>query len=105
MQSFCKVLWRLDIPPRMKSSASRVCSYPLPSKYALARNIQDADAKCKLCGELQESEIRALFECPPPHCQNSYAEVFLTYKPRWVLDAILMILVENGDNLGEFIPA
>ncbi|KAJ8439210.1 hypothetical protein Cgig2_003423 [Carnegiea gigantea] len=61
--SFWKSLWLMDIPPRMKMFAWRACSNALPANAALASMVHSVDARCGLCGHLQESAVYAPLEC------------------------------------------
>ncbi|KAJ8450461.1 hypothetical protein Cgig2_002146 [Carnegiea gigantea] len=53
----------MDIPPRMKMFAWRASSNALPANAALANRVHSVDARCRLCGHLQESAVHALLEC------------------------------------------
>ncbi|KAJ8439672.1 hypothetical protein Cgig2_017945 [Carnegiea gigantea] len=77
-----------------------------PSNYALVKRIQDVDARCALCGELQESETHPLLFCPHANkiwATFPFANVFSTYHLCSIVDAVLMIQKCNNVQLRKFI--
>ncbi|KAJ8450950.1 hypothetical protein Cgig2_032575 [Carnegiea gigantea] len=61
---FWKALWELDILPRVKIFAWRVCRDVLPTRCNLARRMAAVGMNCAIYGAMEESDIHILLECP-----------------------------------------
>ena len=59
-----KNIWRLNIPPRIRVFAWRMCQGALPTKENLAKCIPSHHMRCAICGDLCESEPHILLYCP-----------------------------------------
>ncbi|KAJ8424700.1 hypothetical protein Cgig2_018507 [Carnegiea gigantea] len=63
----CSKLWRsvwsLEIPPRIKLFAWRICRGVLPCGGNIAKRLTLSDMRCSICGFVEESDIHALLEC------------------------------------------
>ena len=83
MQRFWKDVLGPHIPPTMKMFAWQACSDSLPSKAALAKKVQEVDARCDSCGVLQEPAmhasgrwlLRATTTSLSPDCRKTLAQI------------------------------
>ena len=62
--SFWKVIWGLDVPPRIRLFCWKVGVGALPTRGNISRRLSNFDMKCAFCGHLEDSDTHALFECP-----------------------------------------
>jgi len=59
-----KVLWKCDVPPRIRLFGWRVCAGILPTSANIARRVLGSSMSCSVCGHAEESDVHAIFECP-----------------------------------------
>lgn len=59
-----KLLWSMNIPPRIKRFGWRLCRGILPTSVGLSRRVTNLSMRCSICGHPEEDDIHALFECP-----------------------------------------
>ena len=62
-KSIWKVIWALDVPPRIQLFEWRVRVQVLAIRSNIARRIPNFDMKCEICGHLEDSDSHTLFEC------------------------------------------
>jgi ribonuclease HI len=58
-----KKLWRLDVPPKVRTFWWRVINEFVPCRQILHRRHMEELPQCKTCGAAQESVMHAFFEC------------------------------------------
>jgi ribonuclease HI len=58
-----KILWKLAVPPKVKSFWWRVINEYVPCRQILKKRHMELIAFCKTCGADEESIFHALFEC------------------------------------------
>jgi len=63
-KSFWRLIWRLDVPPRIKLFGWKVGTQALATKMNLASRIPAFDMRCEICGAVEESDVHVLFLCP-----------------------------------------
>ena len=61
---FWRALWELEVPPRVKIFAWRVCRGVLPMRCNLARRMAAVGMSCAIGGAMEESDVHILLECP-----------------------------------------
>ena len=59
-----RLIWALDVPPRIKIFAWKVGVQALATKTNLATRIPTVDMRCDICGAVEESNVHILFLCP-----------------------------------------
>lgn len=62
--SVWKLLWKLDVPPKIRVFWWRVLHNSLPSKPELTRRHISKESYCEMCGEPDESLFHVFFDCP-----------------------------------------
>ncbi|XP_074346294.1 uncharacterized protein LOC141685071 [Apium graveolens] len=60
---FCRSLWNLKIPPKVKNFLWRVCSGYLPTKIALKMKHVPVSVICPLCNRYEETTLHCLVKC------------------------------------------
>ena len=58
------MVWRLDIPPRIKLFGWRLCKDILPTGFNIAKRISSFNMTCSICNHPEETDVHALLECP-----------------------------------------
>lgn len=58
-----KTIWSLDIPPRVRMFAWRLCHRALPTGDNIAKRISGIDTKCAICGHILEMDVHVLLWC------------------------------------------
>ena len=58
-----KLVWKLDVPPKVKVFWWRVLHDYLPARKELHRRHIEPTAHCETCGAVEESARHVLFEC------------------------------------------
>lgn len=59
-----KKIWRIHIPPKVRSFIWRMCSCALPTCVGLHKRIASIGELCPRCGREEETEVHALLRCP-----------------------------------------
>ena len=59
-----KVIWQLQVPPKVKNFIWQACCNALPTKQALMRRKIVADPICERCKLDVEETEHALWSCP-----------------------------------------
>jgi hypothetical protein len=68
---YWKVLWKLEVPPKIRCFWWRVLNEYVPCRQILKRRYMDEIAFCKTCGAEEESIFHAFFECTWAHFLNA----------------------------------
>jgi len=63
-KSFWRLIWKLDVPPRIKVFAWKVGAQALATKMNLAIRVPAVDMRCDICGAVEELDVHVLFLCP-----------------------------------------
>ncbi|KAK2647194.1 hypothetical protein Ddye_022389 [Dipteronia dyeriana] len=61
--SWWKVLWRIDVPHKIKAFHWRACHYWLPTRASLAKRGDHVDVTCASCSKYPETTIHAFGGC------------------------------------------
>ena len=64
LEKHWQALWEMDVPPRIRLFAWRVCVGALPSAYRLGSRIPSFSMCCSMCGASMETDVHALVDCP-----------------------------------------
>lgn len=59
-----KLLWALNLPPRVKSFGWKMFVGALATCSNIAKRIKDYNMNCSICGALEDSVTHALLKCP-----------------------------------------
>ena len=59
-----KKVWKLNVPPKVRSLLWRACSNILPTKDNLQRRKVRVDDRCEFCTQHIETTCHVLWECP-----------------------------------------
>ena len=59
-----KMIWAMNVPPKVKSFMWRACSNILPTRENLRRRKVQVDPRCELCCQHAETCAHLLWECP-----------------------------------------
>ncbi|KAJ8423004.1 hypothetical protein Cgig2_008689 [Carnegiea gigantea] len=59
-----KLLWSLDVLPRIKMFGWKMLIIALATQSSLARCLKDFNMACHICGALEDNTTHALLECP-----------------------------------------
>ena len=59
-----KMIWAMNVPPKVKSFMWRACSNILPTRENLRRRKVQVDERCELCCQQLETCAHLLWECP-----------------------------------------
>jgi len=62
--TFWKVLWKLNVPPKVRVFWWRVLHNSLPSKSELKRRHVARESHCEVCGSRDETLLHVFFDCP-----------------------------------------
>uniref|UniRef100_A0A7N2MF44 Reverse transcriptase zinc-binding domain-containing protein n=1 Tax=Quercus lobata TaxID=97700 RepID=A0A7N2MF44_QUELO len=57
-------MWKLDVPPKVRTFLWRACSEILPTRANLARKRLPIDPRCDICRHEEETVCHVLWECP-----------------------------------------
>lgn len=58
------VVWKMNVPPKIRVFWWRVLHNFLPSKLELKRRHIAPESYCELCGDPEENLYRVIFQCP-----------------------------------------
>jgi len=59
-----KIVWALNVPPRIRLFRWKVGVGALATKVNIARTISNFGMSCDICGNLEDSDTHPLFDCP-----------------------------------------
>ena len=59
-----KMIWAMNVPPKVKSFLWRACSNILPTRENLRRRKVQVDERCELCRQQPKTRAYLLWECP-----------------------------------------
>jgi len=62
--TFWKVLWRMNVPPKVRVFWWRVLHNSLPSKAELKRRHVARESHCEMCESRDDSLFHVFFDCP-----------------------------------------
>uniref|UniRef100_A0A7N2LT45 Reverse transcriptase zinc-binding domain-containing protein n=1 Tax=Quercus lobata TaxID=97700 RepID=A0A7N2LT45_QUELO len=62
--SVWRKIWRLNVPPKVRTLLWRACSNILPTRENLQRRKVQIDPKCEICLQHPETTCHVLWECP-----------------------------------------
>ena len=63
-QSCWRLIWKLEVPPRIKLFGWKVGVQALATKMNLTIRILAVDMRCDICGAVEESDVYVHFLCP-----------------------------------------
>ena len=102
-----KLIWQLNIPPRIRVFAWRMCQGALPTKENLAKRIPSQLMNCAICGDLCESEPHILLYCPLAQAvwsTSGFVQTLWQTRFSTMSDCILVARKELSlDELGMFV--
>ena len=102
-----KIIWKLDVPPRIKLFGWKVAVNALATRVNLSRRISSIGMRCEICGAIKESDIHALFLCPleaEVWVGNGFEEMLRDGNVISPMDALLKASQRlTLDRLGEYV--
>ncbi|KAJ8427152.1 hypothetical protein Cgig2_017243 [Carnegiea gigantea] len=103
-----KMLWALDVPPRIRLFGWRMCLAALPSRLNIAKRVPSFGMSCATCAAAEESDVHVLLECPLAVAiwESSPVERrFWDVKVKLMVDCVelAMTAIDRGQ-MGEFWP-
>ena len=85
-------IWRLNVPPKVRTFSWRACSNCLPTKENLLKRRVKVEAKCEICCQKPETTSHVLWECAfarnvwslsngrTQKCRNETIDFFLLFE-------------------------